>query len=518
MAKPSKDKSSKPAAKAVSPKKPAAKPAVSPGKAVKSAAPRKTSGPARVASDIATSKAVAGRRAAADFVKPSVKSSRTPNDRREPSSISGAKKPLAAPSATAKIKGSQSGAKSPAAVAAKASKITSRSAVEKTAGASVSRHAADATIPPMINKPRKQTKSKADAATTRKATTKNKASTSDHKKARGSENAGLAKQKKEIHPALEKRKQAPNKSPVVKEPAEPVAKEPAQQRRHEKVTTPARQNEEPISKASETPPVDETEKALSLKKTDLKRQLLEKKMSGKAKTGKPIAFSLTEALEIAHKRTPHEELTRKNGSNGQDKKTCKAAKKEPLTENLKKESRVLGAASVADILGFNPSSGKSDPNKDLGEIPAKFQHYYKLLVELRDHVLSELDVHTKETFKQSPKEGLANFPAYVHQVTDKDADSFDRDFALSLVSSEHEALYEIEEAINRIRKGSYGICEITGKPIKKERLLAVPFTRYSVEGQIEHEKNRRRPNSRGATLSDTGSEEGVQFLEEESEE
>ena len=42
-----------------------------------------------------------------------------------------------------------------------------------------------------------------------------------------------------------------------------------------------------------------------------------------------------------------------------------------------------------------------------------------------------------------------------------------------------------------MKKGTYGICEITGKPIPAERLNKVPFTRYSLEGKIEAEKQRR---------------------------
>ena len=49
-----------------------------------------------------------------------------------------------------------------------------------------------------------------------------------------------------------------------------------------------------------------------------------------------------------------------------------------------------------------------------------------------------------------------------------------------------------------MRDGSYGVCEVTGKPIKKDRLLAVPFARFSIEGQKEFEKNNRRKLNREA--------------------
>ncbi len=102
-------------------------------------------------------------------------------------------------------------------------------------------------------------------------------------------------------------------------------------------------------------------------------------------------------------------------------------------------------------------------------------------------------------------------------MADAGTDTFDRDFALSLVSSEQEALSEVEAAIKRIKNGTYGTCEQTGKPIAKERLLAVPFTRYSAEAQKEIEKTRYRTRSQaglfgelgeeGPTISDNGDDE-----------
>ena len=89
---------------------------------------------------------------------------------------------------------------------------------------------------------------------------------------------------------------------------------------------------------------------------------------------------------------------------------------------------------------------------------------------------------------------------------DAGTDTFDRDFALSLVSSEQEALTEIDAAIKRIHDGTYGICEATQKPIAKDRLLAVPFTRYSAEAQKDIERNRFRARSAAGLFGELGEE------------
>jgi DnaK suppressor protein len=80
-------------------------------------------------------------------------------------------------------------------------------------------------------------------------------------------------------------------------------------------------------------------------------------------------------------------------------------------------------------------------------------------------------------------------PAFSTHMADAGTDTYDRDFALGMLSSEQDALYEIDEALNRIRDGSYGKCEVTGKPIEATRLEAIPWTRFSAaaEKQLERE-------------------------------
>ena len=51
-------------------------------------------------------------------------------------------------------------------------------------------------------------------------------------------------------------------------------------------------------------------------------------------------------------------------------------------------------------------------------------------------------------------------------------------------------LMEIESALARISNGTFGICEETEEPIERERLLAIPWTRLSIEGAEIHESDR----------------------------
>ena len=108
------------------------------------------------------------------------------------------------------------------------------------------------------------------------------------------------------------------------------------------------------------------------------------------------------------------------------------------------------------------------------------------ILELRDSILESMHGVAKDTLR-SRAEGSEASAFGMHQA-DAGSDAYDRDFALSLLSQEQDALYEIEEALKRIELGTYGVCEISGKQIPTPRLEALPFARYTVECQTEVER------------------------------
>ena len=228
----------------------------------------------------------------------------------------------------------------------------------------------------------------------------------------------------------------------------------------------------------------------------------------------PVLFTLEDVRGILETKKTSEKEEKAVVSKSVTKKKKAALVKE---EKQVVKKRVLGAASVTDILGFNPSAKKSKPTQTEDEakrVPEKFKKYYKALIQLRTHVMEGLEVHTQETLKRSSKEDAGDLSGYGQHMADAGTDNSDRDFALSLVSSEQEALFEIEEAIQRILAGEYGVCEITGQPIAKDRLMAVPFTRYSLAGQQELERT-KKTNQRGNAFSEVSVEEAARFGDED---
>jgi RNA polymerase-binding transcription factor DksA len=238
------------------------------------------------------------------------------------------------------------------------------------------------------------------------------------------------------------------------------------------------------------------------KKNALRESILKRKSASK-----PIAFGLDEALAIA------KTVTTKTNSPFAAKAGSKAAAKQAAVAEKAKPQHVK-AASLADILGFNPKKGKA-PDIAEKDVPEKFRRYYKLLLDLRASLTEGIERHSEETLKRSAKDDAGDLSAYGQHMADAGTDTFDRDFALSMVASEQEALSEIDAAIKRIHDGTYGVCEITQKPIAKERLLAVPFTRYSAEAQKDLERNRHRSRTQAGLFGEMG-EEGGKMMEEDS--
>ena len=103
---------------------------------------------------------------------------------------------------------------------------------------------------------------------------------------------------------------------------------------------------------------------------------------------------------------------------------------------------------------------------------------------------------TRDTIRNAP-EGSEASGSGQHQG-DAGSDAYDRDFALSVLAKEQDALYEIEQALRRIKSGTYGLCEISELKIPIARLEAIPFARLTVECQAQWEReygNRRfRPS------------------------
>lgn len=121
------------------------------------------------------------------------------------------------------------------------------------------------------------------------------------------------------------------------------------------------------------------------------------------------------------------------------------------------------------------------------------------LLQLRDAMVDSMAGVAQDTLR-ARAEGSEASAFGMHQA-DAGSDAYDRDFALSLLSQEQDALYEIDEALKRIELGTYGKCEMSGKPINHARLEAIPFARFTVECQSQLEKQSKASRVRQSVTS-----------------
>lgn len=248
-----------------------------------------------------------------------------------------------------------------------------------------------------------------------------------------------------------------------------------------------------------------------------------KKAAPKKVVKKPVAKKVTKApvKKVVAKKAAPKKASKPAAKKAPAKKTSKptpkktAVKAAPKKEvKAVKPSKAKGKAKVvansnARVLA-QQFIQKPKVNKNLKLTPFLTKQHKRLL-DLKDTLLDAM----RGVARDNLHSGSETSAFGMHQA-DAGSDAYDRDFALSMLSKEQGSLYEIDEALKRIEDGNYGVCEICEKPIKHDRLEALPFTRYTVDCQAELEKRQHHNSSRPQITSLFGlTEEEAEGEEEE---
>ena len=223
-----------------------------------------------------------------------------------------------------------------------------------------------------------------------------------------------------------------------------------------------------------------------------------KKSSAKKSTARKPRPPRKVHAKKARRRLPRQPRSRQASS----KRSVRVTKTARPSAKVRRQS----TESPAILLGLNHREKKLDP----------FMRQQKQkLLQLRDAMVDSMAGVAQGTLR-SRAEGSEASAFGMHQA-DAGSDAYDRDFALSLLSQEQDALYEIDQALKRIELGTYGKCEMSGKPIPHARLEAIPFARFTVECQSQLEKQSRASRVRQSVTSLFGltEEEGSDAEEEE---
>ncbi|MDN5311737.1 MAG: hypothetical protein PWQ68_710, partial [Thermoanaerobacteraceae bacterium] len=115
-----------------------------------------------------------------------------------------------------------------------------------------------------------------------------------------------------------------------------------------------------------------------------------------------------------------------------------------------------------------------------------FQHFKTKLEGLKKQLEDEMQVLIQRG-SEPLKESVGELSSYDNHTSDLGAEIFEREKDLGLKDNTKILLMKVNHALDKIRDGTYGICERCGKPIDKERLEAVPYTTLCIECKKEEE-------------------------------
>ncbi len=142
----------------------------------------------------------------------------------------------------------------------------------------------------------------------------------------------------------------------------------------------------------------------------------------------------------------------------------------PSGPNAKAEGPVFHAGS--DELPKSPFNKK------------ELERYRDILLKKRSELVGDVANLEGEALNASSG-SLSHTPQH---LAEQGTESFDQALSLDIAQVDRNLIREIDDALKRIKDGTFGICLLTHKPISKDRLEELPWTRYSIEAARERER------------------------------
>lgn len=120
--------------------------------------------------------------------------------------------------------------------------------------------------------------------------------------------------------------------------------------------------------------------------------------------------------------------------------------------------------------------------------PREIERYHGMLLKLRSELVGRVEVTEKEALKSNDG-NLSTMPLH---MADIGTDTFEQDFALGFAQHDREIVVEVDEALARVKNGTFGLCLMSGKQIPRGRLDVKPWAKYTIESERIAERSRGR--------------------------
>jgi DnaK suppressor protein len=106
--------------------------------------------------------------------------------------------------------------------------------------------------------------------------------------------------------------------------------------------------------------------------------------------------------------------------------------------------------------------------------------YRRILDGLRSRLRGDLDRMTDEALRRQTTGGSGSLSSVPLHMADLGTENYDQEFTLGLIENEQGTLELVNEALERMQRGTFGQCAECGEPISKPRLQAIPYARHCI--------------------------------------
>ncbi|HUF09697.1 MAG TPA: TraR/DksA C4-type zinc finger protein [Rhodothermales bacterium] len=108
--------------------------------------------------------------------------------------------------------------------------------------------------------------------------------------------------------------------------------------------------------------------------------------------------------------------------------------------------------------------------------------YFRNII-LEKRAAAQEDIDRMRNLLEDAREAGQNDSAYSFHMADAGTDAMEREKLYLMIARQQKYVGYLNRALDRIENKVYGVCKVTGKPIAKERLEAVPHTEISIEAK-----------------------------------
>lgn len=115
--------------------------------------------------------------------------------------------------------------------------------------------------------------------------------------------------------------------------------------------------------------------------------------------------------------------------------------------------------------------------------PIDREKYKKMLIEERERIRKEIDEIESIIGYYDTEVGHSELADYDNHPADAGSDTFEKEKDIALLDNYRDILGKIDEALGKIERGTYGICDRCGRRISEGRLEVIPYAIYCVECQ-----------------------------------